>query len=73
MADLGGELVEVPSLDGLQPVGYAMQRRVLGRVVPDARGRALGLGPVALEAGPDTSRQRAATDGTWRSGLSPPD
>ena len=50
MADLGGELVEVPSLDGLQPVGYAMQRRVRGRVVPDAGGRAIGVGPVAVEA-----------------------
>ncbi len=30
MADLGGELVEVPPLDGLQPVGDAVQRRVLG-------------------------------------------
>ena len=51
MADLGGKLVEVPSLNGLQPVGYAMQRRVLRRVVPDARGRALRVGPIALEAG----------------------
>jgi hypothetical protein len=51
MADLGGELVEVPPLDGLQPVGDAMQRRVLGRVVPDAGGRALGGGPVTFEAG----------------------
>lgn len=28
VAGLGGELVEIPSLDGLQPVGDAMQRRV---------------------------------------------
>jgi hypothetical protein len=51
VADLGSELVEVPPLDGLQPVGYAMQRRVRRGVVPDARGRALGVGPVTFEAG----------------------
>ena len=50
-ADLGGELVEVPPLDGLQPVGDAVQRGIKGRIVPDARGGALGVGPVALEAG----------------------
>ena len=49
MTDLSSELVEVPPLDGLQPVGDAMQRRVRGRVIPDTRGRALGVGPVALE------------------------
>ena len=43
MADLGGKLVEVAALDGLQPVGDAMQRRVRGRVVPDARGSTLGV------------------------------
>jgi hypothetical protein len=52
VADLGSELVEVPPLDGLQPVGYAMQRRVRRGVVPDARGRALGVGPVTFEASP---------------------
>jgi len=51
MADLGGELVEVPPLDGPQPVGNAVQSRVGRGVVPDARGRALGMGPIALEAG----------------------
>ena len=50
VADLGGELVEIPPLDGLQPVADAVQRRVGRGVVPDARGRALGVGPVALEA-----------------------
>ena len=50
VADLGGELVEVPPLDGLQPVGDAMQRRVRRGVVPDAGNRALGVGPIALEA-----------------------
>ena len=50
MADLGGELVEVPPLDGLQPIRHTMQRRVRGRVVPDARGRPLGVGPIAFEA-----------------------
>ena len=49
MADLGGELVEVPPLDGLQPVGDGMERRVRGRVVPDVRGGAPGVGPVAFE------------------------
>ena len=51
MADLGGQLVEVPPLDGLQPVGDAMQGCVRWGVVPDARCRALGVGPVAFEAG----------------------
>jgi hypothetical protein len=51
MTNLGGELVEVPSLDGQQAVGDTMQRRVRGRVVPDARGRALGVGPAALKTG----------------------
>jgi hypothetical protein len=51
MAGLGGELVEVPPLDGLQPVGDTVQRRVARGVVTDACGRALGVGPVALEAG----------------------
>ena len=46
---LGGELVEVPPLDGLQAVGDAVQRRVRRGVVPNARGRALRMGPVALE------------------------
>jgi hypothetical protein len=50
MADLGRELVEVPPLDGLQPVDDAMERRVLGRVVADARGRTLGMAKVAFEA-----------------------
>ena len=49
MADLGGKLVEVAALDGLQPVSDAVQRRVRGRVVPDARGPALGVGPVAFK------------------------
>jgi len=52
VADLGGELVEVPPLDGLQPVGDAVERRVRERIVPDARGRALGVIEIALEAGP---------------------
>lgn len=51
MADLGGELVEVPPLDGLQAVGDAVQRRVRRGVVPNARGRALRMAPVALETG----------------------
>ena len=51
VADLGGELIEVSPLDGLQPIRDAVQRRVRGRVDPDARGGALGVGPVALEAG----------------------
>ena len=51
VADLSGELVEVPPLDGLQAVGDAVQRRVRRGVVPNARGRTLGVGPVALEAG----------------------
>ena len=46
---LGGELVEVPPLDGLQAVGDAAQRRVRRGVVPNARGRAFRMGPVALE------------------------
>ena len=50
MADLGGKLVEVPPLDGLQPIDDAMQRRVGRGVVPDARGGALGVGPVAFKA-----------------------
>ena len=50
MAGLGGELVEVPALDGLQAVGDAMQRRVGRRVVPGARGRALGVAEIPLEA-----------------------
>jgi hypothetical protein len=49
MADLGSELVEVPPLDGLQPVGNAVQRGIKGRIVADARGGALGVGPVTLE------------------------
>jgi hypothetical protein len=49
MADLGGELVEVPPLDGLQPVGNAVQRRVARGVVPDARGRALGVAEISFE------------------------
>jgi hypothetical protein len=52
VAGLGGELAEVPPLDGLQPVGDTVQRRVARGVVTDAWGRALGVGPVALEAGP---------------------
>ena len=50
VADLGGELVEVPPLDGLQPVGDAVQRCIGRGVIPDARGRARRVGPVALEA-----------------------
>lgn len=49
VADLGGELVEVSALDDLQAIGDAMQSRIRRGVVPDARGRALGVGPVALE------------------------
>jgi len=49
VAGLGGKLVEVPPLDGLQPIRDTEQRRVRGRVVPDAGARALGVGPVALE------------------------
>ena len=52
VADFRSKLVEIPPLDGLQPVGDAVQRRVLGRVVPDARGRALGVGPIAFQTGP---------------------
>jgi hypothetical protein len=51
VADLGSELVEVAPLDGLQPVGNAMQRRILGRIVPDARGRALGVAEVCFKTG----------------------
>lgn len=51
VAYLGSKLVDVPPLDGLQPVRYAVQRRVARGVVPDARGRALGVGPIAFEAG----------------------
>lgn len=50
MADLGSELVEVPALNGLQPIRDTMQRRVGGCVVPDARDPALGVGPIAFEA-----------------------
>lgn len=50
MADLGGKLVKIPALDGLQSVGDAMQSGIRRGVVPDARGRAPGVGPVALEA-----------------------
>ena len=49
VADLGGELVEVPPLDGLQAVGDAMQSRIRRGVVPDVRGGAPGVGPVAFE------------------------
>lgn len=49
MADLGGKLVEVPALDGLQPVGDVMQRRIRRGVVSDVRGGAPGVGPVAFE------------------------
>ena len=51
VADLGSELVEVPPLYGLQPVGDAVQRRVRWGVVADARGRTLSVRPIALEAG----------------------
>jgi len=49
MADLGGELVEVPALNGLQPVCDTIQRRVGRGVVANARDRTLSVGPVALE------------------------
>ena len=49
MADLSGKLVEIPPLDGLQPVGNAVQRRVRGRVIPDARGPALGVAEIPFE------------------------
>jgi hypothetical protein len=49
MADLSSKLVKVAPLDGLQPVGNAMQRRILGRIVPDARGRALGVAEVCFK------------------------
>ena len=49
VAGLGGELVEVPPLDGLQPVSDTMQSGIRRSVVSDARGRALGVGPVAFE------------------------
>ena len=51
VADLGGELVEVSPLDGLQLVGDVMQRRVRRGIVPCARCRALGMAEIALEAG----------------------
>lgn len=50
MAELSSKLVEIPPLDGLQPVGNAIQRRIRRGVVPDVRGGAPGVGPVALEA-----------------------
>jgi len=50
MADRCRELVEVPPLNGLQPIRDAMQRRVRRGIVPDARGSALRVGPVTLEA-----------------------
>ena len=49
VAGLGGKLVEVPPLDGLQAVGDAMQRRVRRGVVSDVRGGATGVGPIAFE------------------------
>ncbi|MPM00164.1 hypothetical protein SDC9_46387 [bioreactor metagenome] len=49
VADLGSELVEVTPLDGLQPVGDAVQRRIGRGVVPDARGRALGVAEIPFE------------------------
>ena len=49
MADLGGKLVEVAALDGLQPVGDAVQRRIGRGVVPDARGCALGVAEIPFE------------------------
>jgi len=51
MADLSGELVEVPPLDSLQPVGDAVQRCVGRGVVPDARDGAFGVAKVTLEGG----------------------
>ena len=51
VTDLGGKLVKVAPLDGLQPVGDAVQRRVLGRIVPDTRGRALGVADVCFKTG----------------------
>ena len=52
VADLCGELVEVPPLDAMQPVGDAVQRRIRRGIVPDTRGRALGVAEIPLEAGP---------------------
>ncbi len=49
MADLGGQLVEVTPLNGPKPVGDAMQGCVGRRVVPDARGRALGVAKIPFE------------------------
>lgn len=46
---LGGELVEVPPLDGLQAVGDAVQRRVRRGVVPDAHRCAFRVPEVPLE------------------------
>jgi hypothetical protein len=51
MAGLGRKLVEVAPLDGLQPVGDAMQLCIRGRVVPDARGCALGVADVCFKTG----------------------
>ena len=50
VADFSRELIEVAPLDGLQAVGDAVQRRISRGIVPDAGGRTLGVGPVALEA-----------------------
>lgn len=52
VAGLGSKLLEITPLDSLQPVGDAMQRRVRRGIVPDAGGRAPGMGPAAVEAGP---------------------
>jgi len=49
MADLGGQLVEVTPLNGPKPVGDAMQGCVGRSVVPDARGRALGVAKIPFE------------------------
>ena len=49
VADLGSELVEVPTLDGLQAVGDAMQRRIRRGVVPDVRRCALRVTKVPFE------------------------
>ena len=52
VADRGGKLVEVAPLYGLMPVGDAVQSRVLGNLVPDTRGRALGVADVCFKTGP---------------------
>lgn len=49
MAGFGDKLVEVASLDGVQPVGNAAQGCIIGRTNADARGRPLRVSKVAFQ------------------------